>query len=162
MRIGIISDTHNNLIGADDAVSILKSEKIDTVFHCGDVTSCEVIDLFKDFCVHLVWGNCDRDTIAIQFSIELCIPGSSVGQTYFDHIDSKSIAMVHGNDEGLLYKLIESGSYDYVFHGHTHSQRDEMIGKTHVINPGAIGGQFRKSFCILDTKTGETTFYNVE
>ena len=44
--------------------------------------------------------------------------------------------------------------------GHTHRRRDQTIGRTRVINPGALGGVRwqRRSFCILDLATGEARF----
>jgi predicted phosphodiesterase len=68
--------------------------------------------------------------------------------------------MIHGDNEKVLGNLISSGKHAYVFHGHTHRRRDQTIGHTRVVNPGALGGTRRqsRSFCILDLATGEMRF----
>ena len=68
--------------------------------------------------------------------------------------------MLHGDNEEALQNLIASGEYAYVLHGHTHKRRDQTVGRTRVINPGALGGRRpqRYSFCILDLATGDARF----
>ena len=44
--------------------------------------------------------------------------------------------MYHGDDRELLKALIDCQKYDIIFTGHTHSPRNEVIGKTLIINPG--------------------------
>ena len=62
-----------------------------------------------------------------------------------------------------LDKLIRSRRYKYVFHGHTHRQRDEKIGKTRVINPGALGGARYepRTVCIVDLDKDDVRFIPV-
>jgi predicted phosphodiesterase len=68
--------------------------------------------------------------------------------------------MTHGDNEGFLDGLIGSGKYAYVLHGHTHRRRDQTVGSTRVINPGALGGmrRERRSLCILDLTTARARF----
>ena len=164
MKIALLSDTHNFKTSVQTALSTLKSEKIDTIIHCGDMTNVETLELFQDFTIHHVWGNGDLDTIAYQIVIQGCKPGSTTSEVYSDVIDGKRIAALHGHQKKLLDSLIENGHYDYVFHGHTHRQRDEMIRDTRVINPGALGGTFRgsRSFAILDFSTGNLSSLQIE
>ena len=153
MKIALLSDTHNNLTGIQTTLSKLKELKVDTVIHCGDMTTGETADAFHDFCIHHV-----------QFAIQECRPGSSSAEVYTDMLDGKIIAAVHGHNAPLLRSLIENGRYDYVFHGHTHRLRDEQTGKTRVINPGAIGGAIRsrRSFCVLELLTGDFSVYPLD
>jgi len=67
------------------------------------------------------------------------------------------LALLHGDNIPQLTHLIHSGDYDYVIHGHTHQLRDELIGHTRVINPGACGGGglSPKTFAILELATGD-------
>ena len=71
--------------------------------------------------------------------------------------------MIHGDNEEALANLITSGRYAYVFHGHTHRRRDQMVGHTRAINPGALGGRRwqSRSFCILDLETGKAGFVEI-
>jgi putative phosphoesterase len=51
-------------------------------------------------------------------------------------IDGKKTVVYHGDDREILSTLIDSQKYDIIFTGHTHAVRNEVIGKTLVINPG--------------------------
>lgn len=82
------------------------------------------------------------------------------------------ILLVHGTPEnpleGRLYPNNEITNpaqyegYDYVLQGHTHCRMIKTCGETTIINPGAVG-QPRDgrghSFALLDTDSGEVTFY---
>ena len=160
MRIGIISDTHNDLYAIDQFLTVLESEKIQTIIHCGDMTRSATAEAFEDFEIHHVWGNGDLDTFGLQFAIQGCLPGSTSTLTYSTVLENQRLIALHGHDRKLLRSLIECGSYEYVFYGHTHHQELQRFGKTTIINPGALGGGFRSthSYVILDLKSGETTF----
>lgn len=163
MKIAILSDTHNNCNGIEDALGKLAVMNIQCIIHCGDMTRGETAELFNNFCIHHVWGNGDLDTLSIQFAIQECRAGSSTGEVFTDIIDGKRIAALHGHNATLLNTLAQNGHYDYIFHGHTHRMRDDVYGKTRIINPGAIGGAFRsaRSFCILDLISGDLTNYPI-
>lgn len=49
MKIGILSDTHNEIENVRKAVSVFESLGIDTVIHCGDVTIPRVLEVLKIF-----------------------------------------------------------------------------------------------------------------
>jgi tetratricopeptide (TPR) repeat protein len=60
MRIGILSDTHDHIENTRQALEILRREGVERLFHCGDVTSPEVVALFEGWDVLFVRGNMDR------------------------------------------------------------------------------------------------------
>ncbi len=163
MKIAILSDTHNNGFGIQDALDKLAAMNIFDIIHCGDMTRGETAELFKNFCIHHVWGNGDLDTLSLQFAIQECKAGSSTGEVFTDIVDGKHIAALHGHNIALLTALTDNGRYDYIFHGHTHRTRDDTYGKTRIINPGAIGGAYRsaRSFCVLDFISGDLTNYPI-
>ncbi|MFO7740993.1 MAG: metallophosphoesterase family protein, partial [Anaerolineae bacterium] len=78
-------------------------------------------------------------------------------------LEGRSAVMVHGHRRGELRSLINEGKHAYVIHGHTHRRRDETIGPTRVINPGALGGMRwqQRSFCILDLDSDRVTFIEI-
>jgi putative phosphoesterase len=164
MRIGILSDTHNRVEALAAALNVLRREGIDTLFHCGDVTTLETARLMAGFTVHYVYGNGDADAPEIREMLLANNSGSSGGLVFSGELDGVTIAATHGHLAGKVQALIASGEYDYVFHGHTHIQRDLMINRTHVINPGALGGTRNDSrnLCILDLRNGQTDFPDLE
>ncbi len=63
MKIGLISDTHDNLSMVEKAIAKLNAEKVELVLHAGDSTSPVVIPKFKALNCRLVgvFGNNDGD-----------------------------------------------------------------------------------------------------
>ena len=62
MKIGIISDTHDNLDKAESAVDFFESEEVDKLIHCGDIIAPFTAELFDaDFDLHCVRGNNDGE-----------------------------------------------------------------------------------------------------
>ena len=63
MRIGIMSDTHDNLPLIRRAVDRMNEEEVDLVLHAGDFVSPFVIPALSDLEAPLigVWGNNDGD-----------------------------------------------------------------------------------------------------
>ncbi len=155
MRIGLISDTHNHVQHVARAVARFGAEDIHTVLHAGDITGAAVLQLLHGFDVWIAWGNMDRDA-------HLAVVAADFGPGRFDSLhtlsfDGRALALLHGDNVPQLEELIRCGAYDYVVHGHTHRVRDERIGSTRVINPGALGGSGLppKTFAILNIVTGD-------
>lgn len=57
MRIGIISDTHDNIAATERATEIFREEGIETVIYCGDFIAPLVIPYFDELSLHGVLGN---------------------------------------------------------------------------------------------------------
>lgn len=162
MRIGIISDTHDNLRNLDTALDILEEEGISLLLHCGDLSGPGVVEALSDFDVWIARGNVDRHPELEQTVMEALGKGR-LAERHHLNLEGHSALLVHGHREGELRKLISAGDYAYVFHGHTHRRRHEYMGSTRVINPGALGGMRwqQRSFCILDLQSDRVTFFEV-
>jgi predicted phosphodiesterase len=52
-------------------------------------------------------------------------------------IDGLRFGIYHRTSEKLREAAIESGIYNVFIHGHTHKRREDKIGQTLVLNPGA-------------------------
>ncbi len=164
MRIGILSDTHNRKEVLAAALNVLRREGIDTLFHCGDVTTLETARLMAGFTVHYLYGNGDADGPEIREMLQNANPNCTGGLVFSAELDGVKIAATHGHLAGKVMALTASGEYDYVFHGHTHIQKDLMIGRTRIINPGALGGMRNdyRNLCILDLRSGLTDFPDLD
>jgi putative phosphoesterase len=162
MKIGIISDTHDNLDNLEAALDILAAEGVTSLFHCGDVCGADVVHRLAGFEAWIAQGNMDRGVMLAWIVEETLGPGR-LAWFHKSTLDGYPVAVIHGDNEEVLNNLITSGEYAYVFHGHTHRRRDQKIGRTRVINPGALGGMRHqtRSFCILDLETGEARFVQV-
>ena len=158
MLIGILSDTHNEAQITRQALDLLREREVERLIHCGDLTTPEMVALFEAWTVDFVYGNMDRQRGALLDAVN-ALPHASIGETQMLRFDDQRIAVIHGHQEEQLGNLIND-NYDYVFHGHTHSRRDETIGRTRVINPGALGGTRRqtRSVCVVDLISGSVEF----
>jgi putative phosphoesterase len=159
VKIGIISDTHDDLHNLETALGLLEAEGVEKILHCGDLCGPDVIQALAGFDVWIAQGNMDRHRGLAQ-AIEATLGRGRFAWLQRPTLDGYPVAALHGDNEEVLNNLITSGEYVYVFYGHTHRRHDQTIGHTRVINPGALGGKRwqRRSFCILDLKTGETRF----
>ncbi|MBN1812874.1 MAG: metallophosphoesterase family protein [Anaerolineae bacterium] len=162
MKIGIIADTHDDIDNLKAALAMLQAEGVTTILHCGDVCGPHMIRALLGFDVWIVQGNMDSDS-KLTAAVEEAFGQGRLAWLQRLALDGTSVAMLHGDNEEALQNLIASGEYAYVLHGHTHKPRDQMVGRTRVINPGALGGTRpqRYSFCILDLATGEPRFFEL-
>lgn len=149
MKIVVFSDVHDNLPRWQEAAKIIKSEKIKVGICCGDTGDIQTLEaIAAPFDkVYLVIGNLDyhiKDKIELFPKNIECF--MDIGEF---EIDGRKIALVH--NQHTAKKLAESGKFDSVFYGHTHTPWEEKIGYTVLLNPGEVSGQFGKAtFCIYD------------
>jgi putative phosphoesterase len=160
MFIAVISDTHDNRSAIRKALGLARGRGAAEIFHCGDLASAGVVGLFSGWTLQYVAGNMDRDAGEIRAAVDRLGTGSVCAAELQLERDGLRIALMHGNRADRLAQVLQSGEYDFVFHGHTHRRRDERIGRTRVVNPGALGSAAvgNYSFCLLDTSNGEIEF----
>ena len=161
MKIGIISDTHNDLDMIKKAVAIFKEQRVDLVVHAGDLTSPKVVELFRDLPCKFVLGNCDIDSEAISAKANELGFGCVENCCDFTAGD-KRILLFHGNDIPLFRKAVASGKYDYIIKGHTHIFENYRSNTTRIINPGSIYREDERTISILDTESDRVTKIKID
>lgn len=150
MLLGVVSDSHGQVKSTQAAVRLLASRGVDAVLHCGDIGSAQVVPLFARWPTHFVFGNVDHGEAAVlREAIELA------GQTCHGRwgeleLEGVKIAFLHSDDEAMFRDIITSGKYGLVCYGHTHVAREERIGPTVVLNPGALHRASPPSFAIVE------------
>lgn len=161
MLIGVLSDTHNERQTTQEALNLLRERGVERLIHCGDLTTPEIVGLFAGWQVDFVYGNMDRQRRALDEAVAT-LARASIDEVQMLHLAGQRVAVIHGHQEEQLSRLV-GGDYSYVFHGHTHSRRDETIGRTRVINPGALGGTRRepRSVCVVDLSERQVEFLKV-
>lgn len=161
MKIGIISDTHNNQHNTEIALETLRAREITHLIHCGDITTPRIIYLFSGWEITFVFGNMDSGWVELGEAANQ-IGAAHPKQSQEIEIGGKLIGVTHGADANLLQRMMMSGKYDYVCHGHTHERRNEYRSAygVRLINPGALGGNRpqTRSLCILDLDADEIEF----
>ena len=161
MKLGVISDTHDNTKNILLALEILRKEGVETILHCGDLTNPDNIWFFEGFKLIYVFGNLDFSTSTITANVQTLSFDNIAVPLFKDNLEGKMIGAVHGHISGYIYDLARKGNYNYVFHGHTHQRRQEKVGSTCIINPGALGGKNSQyaSICTVDLITDQVQFF---
>jgi hypothetical protein len=156
MRIGLISDTHNDKQRLQRVLARLKLEDISTLLHAGDVTTADTLRLMADFDVWAARGNMDHDPGLVRVAHNLFGTGR-FRKIHTLSLNGAAVALLHDEMSDTWRELVTSKEYDYVISGHTHRPRDERIGDTRIINPGALSNSRgrRPSYAILDLATGD-------
>ena len=140
MKIAVLSDIHEHLDNLEKVLGQIKGKAEELIF-CGDMISGFTTGVLAkaDLPTYVCLGNNDEDHIAmykkgndkftwIQLSLEF-------GQVT---LGGKKIAYCHYPK--LAELLAKSGDYDAVFFGHTHQIVNKKVGKTLLLNPGAVCG----------------------
>ncbi len=154
-RVGIVSDTHDNLDRVRQAVQLFNSFGLDQVVHCGDIVAqfvlVEMSRLTMPVCV--VFGNCDGDRQALRGRAQQFGFTISEGPYRFV-LDGKKFVVNH--------QPIVVSDCDYLLHGHTHKLCHQP-GTPTVINPGEAAGWLtgRSTVAVLDTATDRVEFIDL-
>jgi uncharacterized protein len=160
MKIGLISDTHDNINNIQNAVSLFNDRSVSFVIHAGDITSPKAVEAFTEVKLIGVLGNNDVDVAGLRNAFDK-IGGQLKGELCEIEQDDLIFAIYHGTDSKKKESIIQSGKYDVVVYGHTHRIQNKRVGKTLVINPGTANGWFfgyRATAVVFDTKTSESEF----
>lgn len=144
MKIGVISDTHDNVKNLLLATRYLNAQKVDLIYHCGDWISPFIFEFFYGVCkpsapVKGVLGNNEGDRYRLlQRIAENNFPLTLEPYTLTDEIGGRKIILYHGQDPKITKSLLQAGQYDVVFTGHTHQPLIETVNKTLHVNPGTV------------------------
>jgi hypothetical protein len=138
MRIGLISDTHNQL--RPQVLDLFTG--VDLILHAGDVGDLDIIVELETIApVHAVMGNTDSPEMRprLRDTVELELEGHSV-------------VVVHGHVLGTpnaprLHAIYPDA--DVIVYGHTHRQRLDEVDGCLIVNPGAAGAaRFNLKPCV--------------
>jgi putative phosphoesterase len=155
MIIGAISDTHDNLPLVEKAVKYLNDQKVGLVLHAGDYVAGFVIPKFKQLNCKLigVFGNNDGDRQLLKHRFSETTNCTVHDRFASVEVEGYRIALLHGEETELLNVIVNSGYFNAVIHGHSHSKSIENKGKTITINPGEICGYLtgKSTLALLDT-----------
>jgi len=179
MKIGIISDTHDDVANTRKAVEIFEKNKVGLVIHCGDYVFPPLVKEFEKLTKQGiefvgVLGNNDGEITGLMKTFEQ-INGKLLGEIGHLKKDGLEICVYHGTNSELKDELAKSGKYDVFVSGHTHRKdpdtSESVVGKTVILNPGTAHRAekmsdprdlFREStVMIFDTATKISLFFDL-
>ena len=148
MKVGILSDSHDNVPLLDAAMAVFEERGAERLVHAGDFVAPFAAKrlLALGVPVVAVFGNCDGEKRVVS----QLLPGIVAGARH-ETIGGTRFVIVHSID--WLDDSDRSGA-DVIVCGHTH-QAGVSEGKPLVINPGECGGWVtgRSTAAMLDTDT---------
>jgi putative phosphoesterase len=142
VKIGVVSDTHNNLRNVRRIVELFNDAAVDRVIHTGDITQPKVLELFAGLAMPLfgVFGNNDQG--------ELPTLEPAIRDLGFHFVQpplaldwaGRRIVVVH---DPMDLVFVNRHEYDLVLHGHTHRETLEVESDRLTFNPGESAGMMQ-------------------
>lgn len=147
MKLGVISDTHDNLTAIAAAMRRFQAAGVEALVHAGDFVSPFALKriLQARLPVHAVFGNNDGERVGLT----ALLPDLADGPRHLQ-LGGKKICLVHDRSR-LSYDHFEAA--DVVIFGHTHETLVEHREGRLIVNPGEACGWLtgRCTVAMLDT-----------
>jgi putative phosphoesterase len=157
MKIGLISDTHDNIQNIQKAILTFNDKRIAVLIHAGDIVCPETVEAFGEIKLIGVLGNNDLQINELTDAFDR-IGGQLKGDFCEFEQDNLVFAVYHGTNSRRKESLILCGKYDVIVCGHTHRVQNKKVGRTLILNPGTANGWFfgiGATAAIFDTQTRE-------
>lgn len=141
MRIGVVSDTHNNLRNVGRIVELFNDAHVDRVIHTGDITQAKTLDVFERLRAPLygVFGNNDQELESLHYAVHR--HGFVFAEPPLELLwHGRKIIVVH---DPLEFEGSLDTSHDLALHGHTHLKRIEQRDEQLLFNPGECAGHMK-------------------
>ncbi|MYF99100.1 metallophosphoesterase [Candidatus Poribacteria bacterium] len=160
MKLGVMSDSHDNVPNIIRAVEVFNDIGVDLVVHAGDFIAPFTLDPLVDLNCRVVgvFGNNDGERVVLAKKFEQIgevhpnLASTSLGDT--------TIAVMHYPE--LAIPIAKSGEFDIVVYGHTHKidiQKEQSL----LLNPGETGGWTTgtATIAVVDLDTREAKIHEV-
>ena len=157
MRLGILSDTHDELDRARAAIDVLRAAGAEALIHCGDLASPAIVAALAVLPSWFVFGNHDSDMVphlrraATEFGVG-CLEWGGVVE-----LAGKRVGVAHGHMRADVQRVLAARP-DYLLSGHSHIASDSAIDGVRRINPGALHRADEFTVAVLEVETGELRF----
>ena len=118
MKIGILSDTHDDYENTNKAIDIFQENDVKAVIHAGDIISPPVITEFyrlteKGVKLFGIFGNNDGEKRGLKNAFKT-IGGELLCDIGKIELDGLRFCIYHGQDLKKKEKIIKSGKFDII------------------------------------------------
>lgn len=139
MKIGVVSDTHNNLRNVGRIVEMFNTLGVGQVVHTGDITQPKTLQALSHLEAPLagVFGNNDQERPILDHTC------ADLGFHFVEpplrfEVAGRSIVVVH---DPLELEPLDIADESLILHGHTHRTTQEwQQGGILTFNPGECAG----------------------
>ncbi len=154
MRLGILSDTHDELARTRIAVRLLCDAGAEALIHCGDLASPPIIAELAVLPSWFVFGNHDADSVpALQRAAQefgpICLGWGGVVE-----LAGRRVGVAHGHMTTDVRRVM-ADQPEFLLSGHSHFSSDTMVGSVRRINPGALHRADEFTVAVLDLASGD-------
>jgi putative phosphoesterase len=160
MRLGVLSDTHDQIAVTQAAVRLLRAEGAEALIHCGDITGPDIVFACAVLPCYFVFGNHDADNVRLLESAASQSGAVCLGWGGEVTLAGKRVAVTHGHLHIDVRPLLASRP-DYLLTGHSHIAADWREGPTRRINPGPLFRSDDLTVALLDLATDDLAFLRV-
>jgi putative phosphoesterase len=148
MKLGILSDTHDQIARTARAVTRLIDEGAEVLIHCGDLTGTGIVSECGRLPCYYVFGNNDFEEDRLRRAMELT-GGTCLERGGVLSLQGRRVAVAHGDIPAEVNRL-RALDPDYLLSGHSHVPADDRDGPTRRINPGALHRATDWTVALLD------------
>lgn len=137
MRIGVVSDTHNNLRNVERIVELFRDADVERVFHTGDITQPGTLRALAQVEVPIlgVFGNNDEREALLETAAGLAV--ELADPPFAWELASRRILVAH---DPIEFEGAAQEGCDVLLHGHTHRRTLETRDGSLLFNPGECAG----------------------
>ena len=147
MKLGVLSDTHDNLTEVASALALFRQRQVEAIVHAGDFVAPFALKriLTIRLPVHAVFGNCDGE----RAGLAALLPDLADGPRHLE-LGGKKVCVIH-DEKRLPREDFEAA--DLVIVGHSHTPKIERIEGRLIVNPGECCGWVtgRGTVAVVDT-----------
>ncbi len=165
MKLAVLSDSHDHMNNILKAVSIINQRNVDALIHCGDYVAPFVKRWFdklnnsikKNF--YGVFGNNDGEKLFLKQNLGQICEFAENGNEMILELGGKRIFVSHMPKQKTIEALANSGHFDIILSGHTHSLSNKKLENgILIVNPGELCGYLtgKATFAIIDTDKMES------
>lgn len=154
MRIGVVSDTHDNLRNVARIVELFNAEGVDRVIHTGDISQPKTLDALAGLTAPL-WGVFGNNDVGEREALD-----AAAERHGFRFVDPPLTLHWHGRHLIVVHDPLEfegriQDHHEIALHGHTHRRRIEHSRGRLWFNPGECAGHMRglNAIGVLDLAT---------
>lgn len=161
MKIGLCSDSHDNLPNLEKAVSLFRNQGVETILHCGDFVAPFTVEVLrKAGCpVYGIFGNCDGERQGLKEKF------TEIGEIFsephlFTFDKFRVVAMHHPH---WVEAFANRELADLVVYGHLHKLSVENRPPW-IINPGEVFGRLSSgpTVVVFDTIRNEPDILHLD